>query len=51
MRFSEFSHSKVEEDPCGFIDEVYKSFYYRMTSTMKVELAAYQLKDLAQVWF
>ena len=48
----EFSGSKVEEDPNGFIKEVYKTLaIMRLTSREKVELAAYQLKDVNQVWY
>ncbi|KAK4718155.1 hypothetical protein R3W88_016493 [Solanum pinnatisectum] len=48
----EFYGSKVEEDPQKFIDEVYKDFAIMGVSLEeKVELAAYQLKDMAQVWF
>ena len=40
----EFTGSKVEEDPNGFIDEVYKTFaIIGLTSREKAELAAYQL--------
>ncbi|KAH0673709.1 hypothetical protein KY284_024796 [Solanum tuberosum] len=35
-----FYGSKVEKDPQGFIDKI-----------IKAELAAYQLKDVAQAWF
>ncbi|WMV33244.1 hypothetical protein MTR67_026629 [Solanum verrucosum] len=49
---SEFSGSKVEEDPNGFIEEVYKILAIMgMTSIEKEEPAAYQLKDVAQTWY
>ncbi|WMV18672.1 hypothetical protein MTR67_012057 [Solanum verrucosum] len=52
MNPSEFHGSKVEEDPQGFIDEVYKVLAIMgLTSEQKAELAAYQLKDDAQLWY
>jgi len=48
----EFHGSKVEEDPQQFIHEVYKVLMImRVTPIEKVELAAYQLKGVAQFWF
>ena len=42
MNPSDFSVSKVEEDPNGFIDVVYKTFSIMgLTSREKVELIAY----------
>ncbi|WMV38121.1 hypothetical protein MTR67_031506 [Solanum verrucosum] len=47
-----FFGSKVEEDPLGFIDEVSKVLEaMNVSSQEKEELAAYQLKDVAQVWY
>uniref|UniRef100_M1DY98 Gag-pol polyprotein n=1 Tax=Solanum tuberosum TaxID=4113 RepID=M1DY98_SOLTU len=47
----EFYGSKVEEDPNGFIEEVYKVLVIiGVSSIEKAELAAYQLKDVAQIW-
>ena len=47
-----FFGSKVEEDPQGFIDEVFKVLEAMSVSSQeKVELAAYQLKGVAQVWY
>ena len=44
--------SKFEEDPQVFIDEIYKILLAMGLSTSeKVELATYQLKDMAQVWY
>ena len=44
--------TKVEEDPQGFIDEVFKVVDAMVvTPRDKAELAAYQLKHVAQVWF
>ncbi|KAH0636267.1 hypothetical protein KY290_036703 [Solanum tuberosum] len=44
--------SKVDEDPQGFIDEVCKVLDAMGVSPReKAELAAYQLKDVAQVWY
>ena len=43
-----FLGSKVRDDPQEFFDEVYKIVNYMgVTSTEKVELAAYQLKYVA----
>lgn len=41
-----FFGSKVDEDPQGFTDEV-----LRVSPQEKVELATYQLKYVAQVWY
>ncbi|XP_049410448.1 uncharacterized protein LOC125873590 [Solanum stenotomum] len=47
-----FLGSKVEEEPQEFLDEVYKVVNAMgVTSIEKVELAAYQLKDVGKVWF
>ena len=47
-----FYGSKVKEDPQEFIDEVYKIILGIWLSTSdKAELATYQLKDVAQVWY
>ncbi|XP_049360185.1 uncharacterized protein LOC125824884, partial [Solanum verrucosum] len=46
-----FFGSKVEEDQQGFINEVFKVLEAMgVSSQEKAELAAYQLKDVAQVW-
>ena len=46
-----FHGTKVDEDPQGFIDEVYKVLYsIRVTPREKAKLVAYQLKDEAKVW-
>jgi len=51
MNPPDFSGSKVEEDPNGFIDEVYKTLAIMgVSSREKAELAAYQLKYVAQIW-
>ncbi|WMV08848.1 hypothetical protein MTR67_002233 [Solanum verrucosum] len=52
MNPPKFYGSKVEEDPNGFIEEVYKMLAIMgLSSIEKVELAAYQLKDVAQIWY
>ncbi|WMV32945.1 hypothetical protein MTR67_026330 [Solanum verrucosum] len=52
MNPPEFHCSMVEEDPREFINEVYKFLMIMgVTSMKKVELVAYQLKDVAHVWF
>ncbi|WMV08635.1 hypothetical protein MTR67_002020 [Solanum verrucosum] len=52
MNPPEFHRYKVEEDPRAFIDEVYNVLMIMgVTLVEKAELAAYQLKGVAQVWF
>ena len=47
-----FLGTKVAEDPQGFIDEVFKVVdAMDVTPRYKSDLAAYQLKDVAQLWF
>ena len=47
-----FYVTKVDEDPQGFIDEVFKVVdSIGVTPREKAKLAAYQLKDVTQVWF
>ena len=47
-----FHGTKVDEDPHGFIDQVFNVVdAMGVTPREKTELAPYQLKDLAQVWF
>ena len=47
-----FYDSKVEEDQQGFIDEVFKVLdAMGVSSQEKAKLGAYQLKDVAQVWY
>ena len=47
-----FYDSKVEEDQQGFIDEVFKVLDdMGVSSQENAELAAYQLKDVGQVWY
>ena len=47
-----FYRSKVDEDPQGFIDEVYKVLYAIGVSFQeKEELTTYQLKYIAHVWY
>lgn len=49
---SEFNGYNVKEDTNAFIDEVYKVFSIMGVSSIeKAELAAYQLKDIAQIWY
>ncbi|XP_049364054.1 uncharacterized protein LOC125828771 [Solanum verrucosum] len=51
MNPPEFHGSKLEEDPQRFINEVYKVLAIMgVSSQEKAELAAYQLKDVSQVW-
>ncbi|XP_049397238.1 DEAD-box ATP-dependent RNA helicase 3B, chloroplastic-like [Solanum stenotomum] len=47
-----FYGPKVDEDPQGFIDEVFKVLdVIGVSPQEKAELAAYQLKDVAQDWY
>ena len=47
-----FHISKVDEDPQGLIDLVFKVVdSMGVTSREKAELATYQLKEVEQVWF
>ncbi|WMV34431.1 hypothetical protein MTR67_027816 [Solanum verrucosum] len=47
-----FLGSKVGEDPQEFVEEVYKIVdAMGVTSVEKAELAAYQLKGVAQAWY
>ncbi|MDV3186358.1 MAG: retrotransposon gag domain-containing protein [Candidatus Phytoplasma australasiaticum] len=47
-----FHGSKVDENPQEFIDEVYKVLsIIGVNSKEKMELVAYQLNGVAQVWF
>ena len=47
-----FIGSKVEENPQVFLDKVYKIVHIMgVRSTEKVELASYQLINVAQFWF
>ena len=47
-----FNGSNVEEDPQGFIDEVFKVLDATDVSyTEKVDLATYKIKDVAQVGY
>ena len=47
-----FYGSKVEDDRQEFIDESYKILYaMSLTTSEKIELATYQLKDVAQTWY
>ncbi|WMV38066.1 hypothetical protein MTR67_031451 [Solanum verrucosum] len=48
----EFRGSKVEEYPQEFIYEVYKALMIMgVTPVEKAELATYQLKGMAQIWY
>ena len=47
-----FLGSKVGEDPQEFLDGVYKVLsVMRVTSREKAELASYQLREVAQLWY
>ena len=52
MNPSIFLGSKVNEDPQEFLEEVYKNVEAMgVSSSERAELAGYQLKDVAQVWY
>ena len=47
-----FHGTKVDENTQGFIDKLFKLVdSVGVTSREKAKLVAYQLKDVAQVWF
>ncbi|WMV09706.1 hypothetical protein MTR67_003091 [Solanum verrucosum] len=51
MNQLEFLESKVSEDPHNFIDEIKKILeVMKVTGIDCVELASYQLKDVAHIW-
>ncbi|KAH0725447.1 hypothetical protein KY284_001312 [Solanum tuberosum] len=49
MNLPEFLGSQIGEDPQNFIDKVKKIF--GVTGNYRVELASYQLKDVAHIWY
>ena len=52
MNLLMFYGLKMNEDPLDFIDEVWKILYAMgFTSNKKVELASYQIKDVAHTWY
>ncbi|WMV18678.1 hypothetical protein MTR67_012063 [Solanum verrucosum] len=52
MNPPEFLGSQVGEDTQNFIDEVKKIFgVMQVPGNERVELASYQLKDVAHIWF
>ena len=52
MNNPKFSGSKVEEEPNGFINEVYKTLaIIGLVTRENAELAVYQFKDVAQIWY
>ena len=52
MNPTDFSCTKMEEDPNRLIVEVYKTLaIMRGNFYGKIELVAYQLKDVAQIWY
>ena len=47
-----FFGSKMNENPQDILDEVYKILYTMgVICNEKVDLASYQLKDVAQTWY
>ncbi|WMV54579.1 hypothetical protein MTR67_047964 [Solanum verrucosum] len=52
MNPPEFLGSQVGEDPQTFVDEVKKIIgVMQVIGNDRVELASYQLKDVAHIWF
>ncbi|KAF3631057.1 hypothetical protein FXO37_28190 [Capsicum annuum] len=52
MNPSKFTGTKVEEDPKEFVDEIEKIFKVMYVDEVEgVELAVYQLKDVANQWY
>ena len=48
----EFLRSQANEDPQNFLDEMKKIFeVMQVTRNDRVELASYQLKDIAHIWY
>ncbi|WMV54783.1 hypothetical protein MTR67_048168 [Solanum verrucosum] len=48
----DFLRSQTSEDPQNFIDEVQKIFEVMLvTKNDRVELASYQLEDVANIWY
>ena len=43
--------SKIDEDPKYFLDEFNILFFMGVSTTKKVELSAYQLKDVSKTWY
>ena len=47
-----FHGTKGDEDPQGFIDEVFKVVdVMDVTPTQKAKLTTYKLKDVSRVWY
>ena len=52
MNSPKFTGTKVEEEPQEFMDEIEKIFkVMHMDEVEAVELATYQLKDVANQWY
>ncbi|WMV25631.1 hypothetical protein MTR67_019016 [Solanum verrucosum] len=52
MNPPEFLGSQTGEDPQNFLDEIKKIFeVIQVTGNDRVELASYQLKDVAHIWY
>ena len=52
MNPPEFLGSQTNEDPQNFMDEIKKIFeVIQVTGNDRVELASYQLKDVAHIWY
>ena len=52
MNPQSFTRSKSDENPQEFLDQVQKvTDIMRVTAIESVELAAYQLQDVAYSWF
>ena len=52
MNSPEFLGSLTTENPQNFLDEIKKVFeVMQVTGNDRVELASYQLKDVAHIWY
>ena len=52
MNPPEFLGSQTNKDPQNFLDEIKKIFeVMQVTRNYRVELASYQLKDVAHIWY
>ena len=52
MNPPEFLGSQANEDPQNFLDKIKKIFeVMQVSGNDRVELASYQLKDVAHIWY
>ena len=52
MNYLSIATDPTNEDPQNFLDEIKKIFeVMQVTGIYRVELASYQLKDVAHIWY